>query len=68
MFAFFAENMSGKLNTAIQYYRNILAVLEWGIKTWKGVPDAERGVIFSDTFVRGIRRNYLKVYSLVRWP
>ncbi len=50
---------------ALQYYKSAITVLEWGLHTWPNVPNSERGAIFSETFVRGVRRLYLDVYLSV---
>lgn len=46
---------------AIEFYRRALDVLEWGRRVWKNVVREKRGVIFEDSFIRGIRRLYISV-------
>ncbi|KAI0094489.1 hypothetical protein BDY19DRAFT_912986 [Irpex rosettiformis] len=62
MRAYLEEKGSGDPKSALEFYRSSLSVLEWGLKTWKDVPDSERGAIFTPTFIRGIRRHYLNAY------
>ncbi|CDO73147.1 hypothetical protein BN946_scf185007.g202 [Trametes cinnabarina] len=47
---------------ALQYYNSILAVLDWGSRTWHDVPTADRGVIFQKTYIRAIRRLKMDAY------
>lgn len=47
---------TGKYATSIEYHSRALEVLEWGERTWQNVPTEQRGVIFSKTFIRGVRR------------
>jgi hypothetical protein len=50
---------------AVQYYRRVLDLLEWGRTVWKDVPKSDRGVIFEDTFVTGVRGSYLRMFMNV---
>ncbi|PIL31505.1 transporter [Ganoderma sinense ZZ0214-1] len=60
--AYFADRSGQSKTVAMQYYNSIVDVLEWGAKTWHGVPTSDRGVIFLKTFVRAIRRIRLETY------
>ncbi|KAJ3527907.1 hypothetical protein NM688_g8062 [Phlebia brevispora] len=53
---------------ALEYYKSAITILEWGLHTWANVPNSERGAIFTDTFVRGVRRLYIEVYLAVPFP
>ncbi|PSS37129.1 hypothetical protein PHLCEN_2v1002 [Hermanssonia centrifuga] len=52
---------------AVEFYSRSLEVLKWGQQAWRNVPKEKRGVIFEDTFIRGVRvlhlNAYLKVYQ-----
>lgn len=52
--------IQGKHFTNVKTLRHVLDVLEWGRTTWKDVPSVDRGVIFNDTFVRGVRSMLLQ--------
>ena len=72
--AYITHESGRDLDTAVQWYGNILDVLDWGAERWKDVPNADRGYIFQKTFVRAIKRirmgAYLSVSSHVsdmRW-
>ncbi|KDQ59303.1 hypothetical protein JAAARDRAFT_34037 [Jaapia argillacea MUCL 33604] len=39
-----------------------IEILDWGRKAWKDIPVSEKGSIFEDTFVRGVRNLHLDVY------
>lgn len=41
--------------TAVHFYSNILAVLEWGSKVWRDVSKEDRGSIFDKKSVRAIK-------------
>jgi hypothetical protein len=45
----------------IQHFKRVLDLLEWGRAIWKDVPKNDRGVIFEDSFVTGVRALYLKM-------
>jgi len=49
-----------------EFYRNALEILEWGSDLWKDVPNKDRGMIFEATFIRGVKRLYLKSLMEVR--
>jgi hypothetical protein len=55
----------GKRNTNVKTLRQVLDVLEWGRKAWKDVPSVDRGVIFNDTFVNGVRSMLLRAMIAV---
>lgn len=40
---------------ALQFYGGALEILERGQKVWKDVPLHDRGIVFEDTFIRGLR-------------
>ncbi len=62
MRAYLEDKIKHDDRNAMQFYRSVLSVLEWGLKTWKDEPNSERGAIFTPTFVRGVRRHYLNSY------
>jgi hypothetical protein len=51
-----------------QFYRQAIEVLEWGARQWKDVPKDDRGAIFEPTFVRGIKKLYIKSLMRVSVP
>lgn len=52
---------------AVERYDKALAILKWGREKWKGVPKEDRGTIFEDSFVRGVRDMRLEAYMEVRY-
>ncbi|KAJ8595201.1 hypothetical protein M405DRAFT_391681 [Rhizopogon salebrosus TDB-379] len=46
----------------VQYFIRALDLLEWGRNIWKNVPKSDRGAIFEDTFITGVRGLYLKMF------
>ena len=57
MHGFIQSNL--KLNSAHQFLRHALEILDWGARVWNNVPRGDRGAIFDETFIRGVRRLYL---------
>lgn len=43
--------------------KETLELLHWGRQVWRDVPTSDRGVIFVDTFVRGIKGIYLEILA-----
>jgi hypothetical protein len=43
----------------VEFLSRALEVLEWGRTAWKKVPVGDRGVIFEDTFIHGLRAMHL---------
>ncbi|KAI8981187.1 hypothetical protein BD414DRAFT_92827 [Trametes punicea] len=60
--AYFAHRSQESRALALQYYNNVLDVLDWGARTWQDVPTSERGSIFQRTFIRAIRRLKMDAY------
>ncbi|KAI0375480.1 TPR-like protein [Pilatotrama ljubarskyi] len=60
--AYFAHRSGESEDLALQYYNNVVDVLEWGVRTWHDVPTADRGFIFQRTFIRGIKRLRMEAY------
>lgn len=64
--------LSGKLQAENhvaeeEFIKRALEILEWGrTGPWKEVPDTTKGVIFSRTFMRGVRVLHMESYMGVR--
>ncbi|KAF6748418.1 hypothetical protein DFP72DRAFT_916673 [Ephemerocybe angulata] len=58
-YAFFRSNLAGQTVLAHELYANALDILDWGRRTFPDVPKDDRGVIYEDSFVRGVQRLYL---------
>ena len=41
--------------SALEYYNRVVEVLEWGRRVWKNETTEDRGIIFQDTFLRGVK-------------
>ncbi|KAF8843782.1 hypothetical protein BDN67DRAFT_896356 [Paxillus ammoniavirescens] len=50
----------GAPHVAIELAKQTLDLLHWGRQVWKNVSKDDRGAIFEDTFVRGVRVIYLE--------
>ncbi|KAG2128642.1 uncharacterized protein EDB93DRAFT_1184074 [Suillus bovinus] len=48
--------------TGVQFLKRAIDLLEWGRNVWKNVPKDDRGAIFQDTFLRGVRSLHLKMF------
>ncbi|KZT06256.1 TPR-like protein [Laetiporus sulphureus 93-53] len=60
MHAFVMLNMKDDVDGALKLYTQVLAVLQWGRQAWRDVKKDDRGVIFEDTFLRGVRSLYME--------
>lgn len=49
------EKLKNNIETALEFYTSALDVLQWGKDLWKDVPYDDKGVVFRDTFMRGVR-------------
>jgi hypothetical protein len=56
MRGFLSCTISSSYVTGLGYYQRAIDVLLWGRNEWKDVPKHERGIIFEETFVVGIKR------------
>jgi hypothetical protein len=59
MRGFLEGRLRGNHEAEAEFIGRSLEILEWGQKAWKGIPFTQKGVIFKDTFVRGVRSMYL---------
>ncbi|CAL1694284.1 unnamed protein product [Somion occarium] len=64
MRAFLEEGARRNARVATQFYGSALTLLEWGQTKWRDVSRDDRGAIFENTFVRGVRRYYLSAYLM----
>lgn len=55
----FQNGMIRNFDTAVQFYRGALDLVQAGQKMWKGVSREDRGTIFDTTFVRSVKRKYM---------
>ncbi|KDQ56062.1 hypothetical protein JAAARDRAFT_79551 [Jaapia argillacea MUCL 33604] len=55
-------SFSGQSQKAVENMEKALHVLDWGRKAWKNARDVDRGMIFCDTFTRGVRVMYMRFY------
>ncbi|THH15780.1 hypothetical protein EW146_g4753 [Bondarzewia mesenterica] len=47
---------------SVRLYDKVLAIQRWGRQQWSDVPRDDRGTVFDDTFVRGVRALRLEAY------
>jgi hypothetical protein len=59
-------NLRGAPHVAIELAKQTLDLLYWGRQVWKNGSKDDRGAIFTDTFVRGVRVIYLEALMQVR--
>jgi hypothetical protein len=50
---------TGSHAVASDHFRSALDVIEWGRKTWKDVPRADRSDIFDLLFLRAVNRLFI---------
>ncbi|RXW11558.1 hypothetical protein EST38_g14297 [Candolleomyces aberdarensis] len=58
--AFFWSQMLGHHNFAREMYTNTLEVLAWGRRQWPNVRREDRGSIFDNRFIRGVKKFQLE--------
>ncbi|KAG1724346.1 hypothetical protein EDB19DRAFT_1858604 [Suillus lakei] len=56
------DKLRGEPQAGIQFLKQAVDLLEWGRNIWKNVTNTDRGPIFEDTFVRGVRSMHLKMF------
>ncbi|KAI9574036.1 hypothetical protein HD554DRAFT_583804 [Boletus coccyginus] len=59
MRAIFDNQLKNAPHVAVERLKQILELLHWGRQVWRDVSKDDRGVIFQDTFVRGVKVIYL---------
>lgn len=55
MRAFLQDNFANGTEAALDFYTSALEVLQWGNALWTGVSPEEKGAIFRDSFIRGVK-------------
>ena len=65
MHAFLAAGFQHGYTSTIQLYGWALEILDRGRLIWSDVPAEIRGVVFEDTFIRGIRHQRNNTYMEV---
>ncbi|TDL24542.1 hypothetical protein BD410DRAFT_838064 [Rickenella mellea] len=62
MKAFISLGLEHAPGPAVQFYQSVVELLERGRQIWHNVPAADRGAVFTDAFVRGVKRLLLDGY------
>ncbi|TDL21882.1 hypothetical protein BD410DRAFT_771211 [Rickenella mellea] len=60
--AFLTSGLDQTHGPAVEFYQNAVDLLERGRKIWSNVPDDQRGAVFSETFVRGVKAQLVDCY------
>ncbi|KAH9846628.1 hypothetical protein C2E23DRAFT_890715 [Lenzites betulinus] len=55
MRAFIQSNVTNEPEAALDFYTSAIEVLQWGRSTWKDISSKDRGAIFQESFLRGIK-------------
>lgn len=53
--AYLSAGIDRDTAVALQFYEGAFRILERGREVWKDVPLRDRGIIFEETFIRGLR-------------
>ncbi|KAG2108961.1 uncharacterized protein F5147DRAFT_693521 [Suillus discolor] len=53
------SHLGGRPDTGVHFLKRAVDLLEWGRIVWKNVHKDDRGVIFQDNFLRGVRSMHL---------
>lgn len=65
MKGFLEGGLTGRFDSAVEFYSRAIEVLNWGRTTWRDIPSEKRGVVFENTFLRALRSLYLEAYMQV---
>lgn len=65
MRAFVLDGANGNSAEALQYYDQVIEVLEWGRQVWRHEPKDNRGAVFEATFLRGVKALRMDCYMKV---
>lgn len=60
MHGFITSALGREFEKGLQYFSNALDVLRRGRKIWRDVSKEQRGTIFEETFIRGVRVLHLE--------
>ena len=60
--AFIMGGFSHNWPDAVEWYQNVLHVIERGRKVWRNVPRKDRGEVFEDGFYLAVRGHHLEAY------
>ncbi|KAI1797526.1 hypothetical protein LXA43DRAFT_1056655 [Ganoderma leucocontextum] len=55
MRGFMEEKLKNNVETALEFYTSALEVLQWGKELWKDVSFDDKGAVFRETFIRGVK-------------
>ena len=55
MRAFIEDRARKNSEVALKFYGWVLDVLQWGRRVWKDIPKSDRGAVFEDTYLIGVR-------------
>ena len=65
MRGFMEAGLRGAPDVGVEFLGRALELLEWGRQAWRTVPKDSRGVIFEDTFFRGVQNMHLHLFMQV---
>ncbi|OBZ79655.1 Small glutamine-rich tetratricopeptide repeat-containing protein beta [Grifola frondosa] len=64
MRAFLESGLRSNHQLSSELYGRVVEILEWGRRAWKDVSRDDRGVVFEDSFLRGVRSMRLEVQMM----
>ncbi|KAM5532752.1 hypothetical protein V8D89_013549 [Ganoderma adspersum] len=59
---FMEDKFKNNIETALEFYTSALDVLQWGKELWKDVSFDDKGAVFRETFMRGIKCMRLEAF------
>lgn len=66
MRGFMEEKFKNNIETALEFYTSALDVLQWGKELWKDVSFDDKGTVFRETFMRGVKCMRLDAFIAVQ--
>ncbi|EGN98797.1 hypothetical protein SERLA73DRAFT_160457 [Serpula lacrymans var. lacrymans S7.3] len=64
MRAIIASGLTNAHQSAVEFLKRAIEVIETGRSVWKDASKEQRGTIFEDSFSRGVHTQYLEIYKL----
>ncbi|KAF7798630.1 hypothetical protein EIP86_009852 [Pleurotus ostreatoroseus] len=62
MRGFMETGLRGRADVGVEFIGKAIEIIEWGRQVWRNVRKEDRGVIFEETFLRGVQSLHLETY------
>lgn len=65
MRGFMETGLRGRADVGVEFIGKAIEIIEWGRQVWRNVRKEDRGVIFEETFLRGVQSLHLETFMKV---